>query len=488
MMIRAEDRIYRIGEVMELSDSAYQNYRRELQSHPSAEGSLQRSEDGHTFLLAMGEDSEDGVVVDLTGARYEGVPAFVPDARKQLDAHIESVAEYCVREGIENTEDGEWSMTYEELYFQFDGTTLSSRNGMGRLLQEKLQQREEVNALIMTEDCIEMSYHLEYCPNCQQGGLAGAMNLLSLMDCNLYDLHLECEQDSDGSEERYLSPPLNRLGANTLTEYGKTDWADVLKAKVTGISGKHGRMTVGLTGCSPERLRDFCGLLLGETNQGYYERCVIMPNVVYGKAGEQPSDLRDSRVSDLIATYEELCDVPREKRLTHYFGDYGSHFFNMGVTDQEIQPVYEKALEAIEMDDASFRSTKEFLYRGEIIGRMRDCLLAKELHAGEEVLFVGTEPYGGPGDFELRGGFVRSVDPERKTCTVQGSFFDMKDVPLRYVLGRYNAEITEEHYDRPHVEVLFGEYPALAQQYLHEAEEQWEQNEMAATAAPSQTM
>ena len=112
MMIRAEDRIYRIGEVMELSDSAYQNYRRELQSHPSAEGSLQRSEDGHTFLLAMGEDSEDGVVVDLTGARYEGVPAFVPDARKQLDAHIASIAECFVREGVENTENGERSSTY----------------------------------------------------------------------------------------------------------------------------------------------------------------------------------------------------------------------------------------------------------------------------------------------------------------------------------------------------------------------------------------
>lgn len=136
----------------------------------------------------MGEDGEDGVVVDLTGGRYEGLPAFVPDARKQLDAHIASIAEYCVREGVENTENGEWSITYEELYFQFDGTTLTSRNGMGRLLQEKLRQREEVNALIMTEDCIEMSYHLEYCPNCQRGGLAGAMNLLSLMDCNLYDL------------------------------------------------------------------------------------------------------------------------------------------------------------------------------------------------------------------------------------------------------------------------------------------------------------
>ena len=43
------------------------------------------------------------------------------------------------------------------------------------------------------------------------------------------------------------------------------------------------------------------------------------------------------------------------------------------------------------------------------------------------------------------------------------------------MLGRYNAEITETHYGRPHVEVLFGEYPALAQQYLHEAEERWEQ-------------
>lgn len=68
---------------------------------------------------------------------------------------------------------------------------------------------------------------MEYCPNCQRGGLAGAMNLLSLMGCNLYDLHLECGQDS---EEPYLSPPLDRLTADTLTEYGKRDWADVMKA------------------------------------------------------------------------------------------------------------------------------------------------------------------------------------------------------------------------------------------------------------------
>ena len=63
--------------------------------------------------------------------------------------------------------------------------------GNGKLLEEELRQREEINELIMTEDAIEMTYHLEHCPNCQQGGIAGALNLVSLMGCNIYDEHDE---------------------------------------------------------------------------------------------------------------------------------------------------------------------------------------------------------------------------------------------------------------------------------------------------------
>ena len=165
--------------------------------------------------------------------------------------------------------------------------------------------------------------------------------------------------------------------------------------------------------------------------------------------------------------------APEAMRMTN---DDGT--FKAEATPRHIDKAYEKALAAAELPRD---------WNG-LVDRMRDCLLAKELHPGEEVLFVGTEPYGGPGACELRGGPIRFVAPERKTCTVRGSFFDMKDVPLRYVLGRYNAEITETHYGRPHVEVLFGEYPALAQQYLHEAEERWEQYETDAAAAPTQTM
>ena len=99
----------------------------------------------------------------------------------QLDAHIKSLADYCVREGLDNTEDGRWSITYDELYYHFDETTVAARNGIGRLLREELRRMDEINELIMTEDCIEMTYHMEYCQSCQDDGIDGAMSLFSLM-------------------------------------------------------------------------------------------------------------------------------------------------------------------------------------------------------------------------------------------------------------------------------------------------------------------
>ena len=77
----------------------------------------------------------------------------------------------------------------------------------GKLREEELRQREEINDLIMTEDAIEMTYHLEHCPNCQQGGIAGALNLVSLMGCNIYDEHDEepAEVISDDNQPQVLS-------------------------------------------------------------------------------------------------------------------------------------------------------------------------------------------------------------------------------------------------------------------------------------------
>ncbi len=124
----------------------------------------------------------------------------------------------------ENTDDGNWQINYEDFFYHYDGTVVTNRNETGRLLQEELQQRKEISELIMTEDCIEMTYHMEYCPNCQQGGLEGALSLFSLMGCNLYDVHL-CHSDED--HELATVTELNR---DTLTEDGNRNWSAAMGA------------------------------------------------------------------------------------------------------------------------------------------------------------------------------------------------------------------------------------------------------------------
>ncbi|MCQ4022398.1 MULTISPECIES: hypothetical protein [unclassified Ruminococcus] len=259
---------YLITEVLILGGEAYEAYRDKLKSmtlDPSGKRSLAEN---HLFLLTVSEDHEDGVIVDLSERAYEGIPAFVPDAKEQLENHIRRLADYCIREGTDHTENGKWSISYDELYYHFDSTTITSRNGMGRLLREELQQREEIGELIMTEDCIEMTYHMEYCENCQEGGIKGVMSLFSLMGCNLYDVHL-CDSDEDHELATVVE-----LNQDTLTEDGRREWSDVLSARVTSIyAGSYG-VQIGLTGCPAERLRDFSFMLAGHCSENDYDRWV----------------------------------------------------------------------------------------------------------------------------------------------------------------------------------------------------------------------
>lgn len=281
MHITTEDRKeYLITEVLQLDGSAYENYRNRIRNLPDSLKAENAPNVEQLFLLVVGDGCKDGVIADFSGRAYEGIPAFVSDARTQLEDHVRRLADYCVREGVDNTEDGKWSVSYDELYYHFDSTTITSRNGMGRLLREELQQKEEINELIMTEDCIEMTYHMEYCQNCQQGGIKGAMSLFALMGCNLYDVHL-CDSDEDHELATVVE-----LNQDTLTEDGKHEWSDVLNAKVTSIyEGAYG-VQIGLTGCPAERLRDFSFMLAGHCSEKDYDRWVKQD----GKDLEQSQD------------------------------------------------------------------------------------------------------------------------------------------------------------------------------------------------------
>ena len=144
--------------------------------------------------------------LDSQGSSYARRSAFIPEARTLVRNHIRQLADYVVSEGTEHTEDGRWANTYDELYYHF-GANITDANGNGKLLREELQRRDEVNELIMTEDCIEINYHLAYCQNCGEGGISGTLDLLSLLGCNLYDVHFTCD-DQDCT-------PISRLSADT---------------------------------------------------------------------------------------------------------------------------------------------------------------------------------------------------------------------------------------------------------------------------------
>ena len=109
------------------------------------------------------------------------------DEKRQLSPR--EIADTLIREGTRQTATGRWSVSVSEIKERF-GLDLTADSDAGKLLAEALQQEEEVNELIMTEDNIEMAYHLEYCPACNQGGSSGMGSVFSLLGCNIYDAHL----------------------------------------------------------------------------------------------------------------------------------------------------------------------------------------------------------------------------------------------------------------------------------------------------------
>ena len=113
--------------------------------------------------------------------------------KKQFTAR--EIADVLVREGTSQTTTGRWSVGFEEIQNRF-GLDLSADSDAGRLIVIALKQEEEINELIMTEDHIEMSYHLEYCPACNQGGASGMGSVFSLLGCNIYDEHDEAPAET----------------------------------------------------------------------------------------------------------------------------------------------------------------------------------------------------------------------------------------------------------------------------------------------------
>ena len=118
-------------------------------------------------LLALGQGSNDGILVDAEKYDYARLAAYIPGMRDIVNAQMDRAADFIIRRGTENTTSGNWCIYFEDLEEHLD-LTVREGSGLDSMLRAALKQRPEVSAVDMHDGCIETEYHPEYCQRLQE--------------------------------------------------------------------------------------------------------------------------------------------------------------------------------------------------------------------------------------------------------------------------------------------------------------------------------
>lgn len=119
-------------------------------------------------LLVVGEDGNEGVLVECEGADYARYSAFVPDVsvfmHKQyntlndMNNRLRETVASIVQGGIQIGCSGEYTMSHEEIMGVF-----SMHESMLGIIGQMLEERDEVAKVILTDKGFSISYNPEYC-------------------------------------------------------------------------------------------------------------------------------------------------------------------------------------------------------------------------------------------------------------------------------------------------------------------------------------
>ncbi|CAK7027376.1 MAG: hypothetical protein ENTB_05210 [Enterocloster aldenensis] len=160
----------------------------------------------------------------------------------------------------------------------YDGLCVEGKPFFQQLIGNMLCERPEVADLSIEENGFDVTYYLDFCPNCQQESEPEAVladaprqtlgELIRTLWVDVHLVHKEVEIDPATIVE---------LSESTLTDAGKQAWADVLEAKVCRIyEGAYG-LQMELEGVKPSRLQDFSAMLAGYCSEENYEKWVAAP-------------------------------------------------------------------------------------------------------------------------------------------------------------------------------------------------------------------
>ena len=242
----------RIEKVVELS---HEDFCR-LKITPLADQPFIRENKGCMFhrdgiihcLLALGQGSNDGILVDADKYDYARLAAYIPGMRDIVNAQMDRAADFIIRWGTENTTSGSWCVYFEDLEEHLD-LTVREGSGLDSMLRAALKQRPEVSAVDMHDGCIETEYHPEYCQRLQEKKAPELLlkDLLPLLKGGW--LMFLCHEEAERS---VLVENLLKLSAA-----GREDYAGLLDARVAEIvPGLEGTEVV-LTNVAPEELARF---------------------------------------------------------------------------------------------------------------------------------------------------------------------------------------------------------------------------------------
>ena len=198
-------------------------------------------------LLALGQGSDDGVLIDAEKYDYARLAAYIPGMRDIVNAQMDRAAEFIIRWGTENTTSGSWCVYFEDLEEHLD-LTVREGSGLDSMLGTALRRRPEVAAADMHDGCIELEYHPEYCRRLKEEELPG-LRLKELLPLLKGGPIFLCHE---GAEQSVLAENLRLL-----TGAGQEDHAVLLNARVSEIGETPEGTEVVLTDVAPEELVRF---------------------------------------------------------------------------------------------------------------------------------------------------------------------------------------------------------------------------------------
>lgn len=234
-------------------------------------------------LLLTGKGRSDGLLVESEGSAYCRYATYVPEisaltspALQKLNKCMTSTMNYIIASGTENTTEGNWNVSFDELALH---TGFEHESNSVDTLLDMLREQEAVADVELTEDGIDVCYYLDFCLNCQteqeetvpEQPIATASpptTLRELLRTRWEDIHL-MHKDVEVEPATIVE-----LDTDTLTEAGKEAWADVLDAEVSKIYTGYYGLQIELDKVKPRRLEEFSSMLAGYCPVSDYEKWV----------------------------------------------------------------------------------------------------------------------------------------------------------------------------------------------------------------------